>query len=149
MLYFKFEAYAATQLQVNGSTNSFVFVVDGPLPVRQVLHPEALKKAIQLPRHYWTYFDIKREYRRLFNNNENLNTLQDILTSTYTMNYSNRSDVGVFWYESVTYRKTTYLQYSIPYSASALVLMFKYLKIGVVAAPQAYSKLARRLLLSF
>uniref|UniRef100_A0A915KCC5 Uncharacterized protein n=1 Tax=Romanomermis culicivorax TaxID=13658 RepID=A0A915KCC5_ROMCU len=37
-----------------------VLVVDNPLTVRQVLHPEAARKGLRLPDYYWSFLNLKR-----------------------------------------------------------------------------------------
>lgn len=67
-----------TFLKISGlGLETFVFVTDGQLPIRQVIYPEALKKNINLSG-YFGIFGDRKEYRRLLNNNESLGTLQDI-----------------------------------------------------------------------
>jgi epithelial splicing regulatory protein 1/2 len=44
-------------------------VTDGNLPIRQVLHPDALRKNIQLSDAFYSYFDIRKELPHLVNNN--------------------------------------------------------------------------------
>ena len=39
-------------------------MVDGQLPLRQCLHPEAGAKDIQLPAYYWRFSDLRKEYVR-------------------------------------------------------------------------------------
>jgi epithelial splicing regulatory protein 1/2 len=44
----------------------FCFCTDGPLHLRQCLHPEAFRKKLNLPSHYYRYFDIRQCFRNCY-----------------------------------------------------------------------------------
>ncbi|XP_040210614.1 epithelial splicing regulatory protein 1 isoform X2 [Rana temporaria] len=47
-----------------GVGTSFCLCTDGQLHIRQVLHPEASKKNILLPDCFYSFFDLKKEFRK-------------------------------------------------------------------------------------
>ncbi|KAI4876784.1 hypothetical protein NFI96_021613, partial [Prochilodus magdalenae] len=44
--------------------NSYTLCVDGPLLIRQALHPEASKKNLVLPECFYSFVDLKREFHK-------------------------------------------------------------------------------------
>lgn len=74
----QFEPYVAKLCEQEGDQVTLVTV--GPLAVRQVLHPEALRKETPLSELYYKYYDLKREIKTLLNNNGSaVNSLVDIV----------------------------------------------------------------------
>ena len=60
-----------TYLRNNLSSNcTFCLVTDGQLHLRQVLHPEATKKCLPLPEYFHRFFDLRKEFRNCFKNND-------------------------------------------------------------------------------
>ncbi|EAT36489.1 AAEL011420-PA [Aedes aegypti] len=59
----QFDSYTRS-LQIDPCGGNFRLVVDGQLPLRQCLHPEAGAKDIQLPAYYWRFSDLRKEYVR-------------------------------------------------------------------------------------
>ncbi|KAJ6647673.1 Corepressor interacting with RBPJ 1, partial [Pseudolycoriella hygida] len=57
----KFDQYVRS-LSIDPDSPSFRLVTDGPLPLRQCLHPEACAKDIELPSYYCRYSDLKKEF---------------------------------------------------------------------------------------
>uniref|UniRef100_A0ABD2X4I4 Uncharacterized protein n=1 Tax=Trichogramma kaykai TaxID=54128 RepID=A0ABD2X4I4_9HYME len=59
------------------------FVVDGQAPLRQCLHPEACNKHIELPAHYCTFHDLRKEFAACYSSNDELSMLgiQDMIES--------------------------------------------------------------------
>lgn len=57
---------------------SFTLVTDGQLHLRQVLHPEAIKKGITLPPYCYRFFDVRKEFRKYYRNLD-MHTLEDML----------------------------------------------------------------------
>ncbi|XDV40320.1 hypothetical protein PO909_009421 [Leuciscus waleckii] len=49
-----------------GAGNSFCLCADGQLHVRQVLHPEASSKNILLPECFFSFFDLRKEFKKKF-----------------------------------------------------------------------------------
>lgn len=61
----QFDHYVKAKL--NGDYGpSFQFITDGQLHLRQVLHPEAHRKNIQLPDYYYKFFDLRKEFRKFY-----------------------------------------------------------------------------------
>jgi epithelial splicing regulatory protein 1/2 len=59
----------------------FCFCTDGPLHLRQCLHPEAFRKKLSLPSHFFRYFDLRRCVRQQYNDERPVcTTLNDMLT---------------------------------------------------------------------
>ncbi|CAG7819134.1 unnamed protein product [Allacma fusca] len=50
----------------NAGDEEFTLVVDGQLPLRQCLHPEACAKEISLPAYYNSFFDLKKEFAKRY-----------------------------------------------------------------------------------
>jgi len=45
---------------------SFTFCTDGPHHLRLVLHPEACNKGIQLQSYFHSYFNLRKEFQKLY-----------------------------------------------------------------------------------
>ncbi|XP_035793821.1 RNA-binding protein fusilli-like isoform X2 [Anopheles albimanus] len=59
----QFDEYTKS-LNLDPHSASFRLVTDGQLPLRQVLHPEASAKEIDLPDYYWRFCDLRKEFVR-------------------------------------------------------------------------------------
>ncbi|KAK2190891.1 hypothetical protein NP493_65g02011 [Ridgeia piscesae] len=57
---------------------SFCFITDGPLHLRLCMHPEACKKNIHLPDHYYRYFDLRRDFKKFYKADV-INCIKDML----------------------------------------------------------------------
>jgi len=57
---------------------SFHVITDGQLHLRQVLHPEASNKTISLPDYFNTFYDLRKEFRKFYRNND-IQTIEDII----------------------------------------------------------------------
>jgi len=68
------DSYINTQL-LDGH---FCLVTDGQLHLRQVLHPEATKKTISLPAYFYQFYDLRKEFRKFYRNND-MRTVEDML----------------------------------------------------------------------
>ncbi len=53
-------------------------LTDGQLHLRQVLHPEAIKKGIVLPSYFNTFYDLRKEFRKCYRNND-MKSVEDML----------------------------------------------------------------------
>ena len=51
------DTYLTNQCSTLG--DGFILCTDGPLPIRQVIYPETVKKNGTLPEHYGRYVDVK------------------------------------------------------------------------------------------
>lgn len=60
------------------SGQSFHLVTDGQLHLRQVLHPETCQKNISLPDYYYSFFDLRKEFRKFYHSDE-IQSVQDML----------------------------------------------------------------------
>ncbi|GFQ88306.1 epithelial splicing regulatory protein 1 [Trichonephila clavata] len=60
------------------NAQSFHLVTDGQMHLRQVLHPEASQKNINLPHYYYSFFDLRKEFRKFYNSEE-IHSIQDML----------------------------------------------------------------------
>uniref|UniRef100_A0A673JJK3 Epithelial splicing regulatory protein 1-like n=1 Tax=Sinocyclocheilus rhinocerous TaxID=307959 RepID=A0A673JJK3_9TELE len=49
-----------------GAGNTFYLCTDGQLHIRQVLHPEASSKNILLPECFFSFFDLRKEFKKKF-----------------------------------------------------------------------------------
>ncbi|CAF4135940.1 unnamed protein product, partial [Rotaria magnacalcarata] len=59
------------------------FVCENCLHIRQCLHPESVKKStIPLPNYYWSYFDLRNEFKHMYKTTEcyNINTMLEKLS---------------------------------------------------------------------
>ena len=50
-----------------GSLDQACIITDGPIPLRQTLHPEALRKNIPLNKLFFSYFDLQKEFSKAYN----------------------------------------------------------------------------------
>ena len=57
----------------------FCFCTDGPLHLRMCLHPEAFRKKIQLPPHYFRYFDLRRRVSQFSKTDRTFGSLKEVL----------------------------------------------------------------------
>ncbi|XP_074603955.1 uncharacterized protein LOC141857360 [Brevipalpus obovatus] len=73
----EFDQYAKSKLD-NGGNQSFRLIIDGQLHLRQVLLPEASNKGINLPDYFYSFHDIKKEFRKFYRNND-IRTVEEIL----------------------------------------------------------------------
>ncbi|XP_076335363.1 epithelial splicing regulatory protein 1-like isoform X2 [Tachypleus tridentatus] len=62
----------------NDGQRNFFLVTDGQFHLRQVLHPEATKKNITLPDYFFSFFDLRKEFRTFYHTDEIL-SIQDML----------------------------------------------------------------------
>ncbi|KAF4090965.1 hypothetical protein AMELA_G00031690 [Ameiurus melas] len=59
----QFQQAVSAELKTLGRS-SYTLCVDGPLLVRQALHPEASKKNLVLPECFYSFVDLKREFHK-------------------------------------------------------------------------------------
>lgn len=57
----------------------FCFCTDGPLHLRMCLIPECIRKNINLPNHFFRFFDLRKEFRKLYKCEGPINCLKDML----------------------------------------------------------------------
>ena len=46
--------------------NNFAFCIDGPQLIRLCLQAEAMQKALQLRSYFFSYFDLRKEFQKLY-----------------------------------------------------------------------------------
>ncbi|KAI4565962.1 hypothetical protein MJT46_009337 [Ovis ammon polii x Ovis aries] len=59
----KFNQSVSNELNIGVGT-SFCLCTDGQLHVRQILHPEASKKNVLLPECFYSFFDLRKEFKK-------------------------------------------------------------------------------------
>uniref|UniRef100_A0AAY4F005 RRM domain-containing protein n=1 Tax=Denticeps clupeoides TaxID=299321 RepID=A0AAY4F005_9TELE len=59
----QFQQSVSAEVKALGRS-SYTLCVDGPLIIRQVLHPEASKKNLVLPECFYTFVDLKKEFHK-------------------------------------------------------------------------------------
>ena len=57
----------------------FVFCTDGQLHLRMCLLPEATKKNIALPTHFYRFFDLRKEFKKFYKAERPINCIKDML----------------------------------------------------------------------
>uniref|UniRef100_T1ILP7 RRM domain-containing protein n=1 Tax=Strigamia maritima TaxID=126957 RepID=T1ILP7_STRMM len=73
----QFDQFARTKLDSDAG-RSFLLITDGQLPLRQVLHPEACNKNIDLPESFYTFYDLRKEFRKFYHSEE-MQNIKDML----------------------------------------------------------------------
>lgn len=71
------DQFAKGKLQ-SESGRSFQVITEGQLHLRQVLHPEACNKNITLPDYFHTFYDLRKEFRKFYRNND-VHTVDDMV----------------------------------------------------------------------
>ena len=70
---------ATVQEKINElGLNDFSLITDGSLHIRQALIPECTKKEIKLPHYYYSFFDIRNEFRKFAQIDQKINNLAEI-----------------------------------------------------------------------
>ncbi|XP_054722773.1 LOW QUALITY PROTEIN: RNA-binding protein fusilli-like [Uloborus diversus] len=72
------DQFVQTKIIPDGHGRNFHLVTDGQLHLRQVLHPEACQKHISLPDYYYSFFDLRKEFRKLYSSEE-IHSIQEML----------------------------------------------------------------------
>ncbi|RWS03372.1 epithelial splicing regulatory protein 1-like protein, partial [Dinothrombium tinctorium] len=65
----EFDQYAKGKLH-SETGRSFQLITEGQFHLRQVLHPEACNKGITLPDYFHTFYDLRKEFRKFYRNND-------------------------------------------------------------------------------
>ncbi|XP_018618612.1 epithelial splicing regulatory protein 1 isoform X3 [Scleropages formosus] len=66
-----------------GAGASFCLCTDGQLHIRQVIHPEASNKNIVLPECFYSFFDLRKEFKKKFPESADLKDLDVQLMANY------------------------------------------------------------------
>uniref|UniRef100_A0A8C5PTW3 Epithelial splicing regulatory protein 1 n=1 Tax=Leptobrachium leishanense TaxID=445787 RepID=A0A8C5PTW3_9ANUR len=70
----QFNQSVGNELNIGVGT-SFCLCTDGQLHIRQVLHPEASKKNIMLPECFYSFFDLRKEFKKCLPGSSDSNEL--------------------------------------------------------------------------
>jgi len=57
----------------------FLFCTDGQLHLRMCLLPETTRKNIALPTHFHRFFDLRKEFKKLYKTERPINCIKDML----------------------------------------------------------------------
>ncbi|XP_014675115.1 PREDICTED: epithelial splicing regulatory protein 1-like isoform X2 [Priapulus caudatus] len=74
----QFDQFARTKLHGDAG-GSFHFVTDGQLHFRQCLHPEAGNKNVELPPYFYSFFDLRKEFKKFYHQVEDVSCVKDML----------------------------------------------------------------------
>ncbi|KAM6125856.1 epithelial splicing regulatory protein 1 [Pterocles gutturalis] len=85
----QFNQSVSNELNIGVGT-SFCFCTDGQLHIRQVLHPEASKKNILLPECFYSFFDLRKEFKKCCPGSPDVSKL-DVVTMTEYLNLDKSS----------------------------------------------------------
>ncbi|KAJ8394574.1 hypothetical protein AAFF_G00043770 [Aldrovandia affinis] len=77
-------------VEVNGA--SLCLCTDGQLHIRQVIHPEASSKNIMLPECFFSFFDLRKEFKKNFPSSADLKDLDIQVMADYLNITSDSSD---------------------------------------------------------
>ncbi|XP_075530023.1 epithelial splicing regulatory protein fusilli isoform X3 [Dermacentor variabilis] len=72
----QFSQWARARLEAEAG-GQFYFVTDGQLPLRQALHPEAVRHGILLPDTFYHFFDLRKEFQAFYG--KAVDSVQDML----------------------------------------------------------------------
>ncbi|XP_077543133.1 epithelial splicing regulatory protein fusilli isoform X1 [Haemaphysalis longicornis] len=73
----QFSQWARARLEAEAG-GQFYFVTDGQLPLRQALHPEAVRHGVLLPDAFYHFFDLRKEFQAFYG--KAVDSVQDMLT---------------------------------------------------------------------
>ncbi|KAH9362421.1 hypothetical protein HPB48_020169 [Haemaphysalis longicornis] len=73
----QFSQWARARLEAEAG-GQFYFVTDGQLPLRQALHPEAVRHGVMLPDAFYHFFDLRKEFQAFYG--KAVDSVQDMLT---------------------------------------------------------------------
>ncbi|KAM9164362.1 epithelial splicing regulatory protein 1 [Pangshura tecta] len=90
----QFNQSVSNELNIGVGT-SFCLCTDGPLHIRQLLHPEASKKNILLPECFYSFFDLRKEFKKCCPDSSDVNKL-DVAAMTEYLNLEKSSQAWRF-----------------------------------------------------
>ncbi|XP_061572773.1 epithelial splicing regulatory protein 1 isoform X2 [Cololabis saira] len=61
-----FNLQLTNEVNSEGTGTSLCLCTDGQLPIRQVIHPEAVSKNILVPDCFYSFFDLRKEFKKHF-----------------------------------------------------------------------------------
>uniref|UniRef100_A0A8C2SQE3 Epithelial splicing regulatory protein 1 n=1 Tax=Coturnix japonica TaxID=93934 RepID=A0A8C2SQE3_COTJA len=85
----QFNQSVSNELNIGVGT-SFCFCTDGQLHIRQVLHPETSKKNILLPECFYSFFDLRKEFKKCCPGSPDISKL-DVAAMTEYLNIDKNS----------------------------------------------------------
>ncbi|XP_069076587.1 epithelial splicing regulatory protein 1 isoform X1 [Pleurodeles waltl] len=90
----QFNQSVSNELNIGVGT-SFSLCTDGQLHIRQVLHPEASKKNILLPECFYSFFDLRKEFKKCCPGSPDVSEL-DVKAMVNYLNLEEHSSVDQF-----------------------------------------------------
>ncbi|XP_060051950.1 epithelial splicing regulatory protein 1 isoform X8 [Erinaceus europaeus] len=81
----QFNQSVSNELNIGVGT-SFCLCTDGQLHVRQILHPEASKKNVLLPECFYSFFDLRKEFKKCCPGSPDIDKL-DVAAMTECLNF--------------------------------------------------------------
>ncbi|XP_028673471.1 epithelial splicing regulatory protein 1 isoform X1 [Erpetoichthys calabaricus] len=78
----QFTQQVSNEINLGGGT-TFCLCTDGQLHIRQVLHPEASNKNIMLPECMYSFFDLRKEFKKCFPDSPEIKELDVYLMAKY------------------------------------------------------------------
>lgn len=89
---FQFNQSVSNELNIGVGT-SFCLCTDGQLHVRQILHPEASKKNVLLPECFYSFFDLRKEFKKCCPGSPDIDKL-DVAAMIEGLNFEKNSSVS-------------------------------------------------------
>ncbi|XP_053874407.1 epithelial splicing regulatory protein 1 isoform X1 [Malaclemys terrapin pileata] len=90
----QFNQSVSNELNIGVGT-SFCLCTDGQLHIRQLLHPEASKKNILLPECFYSFFDLRKEFKKCCPDSSDVDKL-DVAAMTEYLNLEKSSPAWCF-----------------------------------------------------
>lgn len=76
----QFERFlCAKEVHPDHGGRPFTFCTDGQLHLRMCLLPEATRKNIALPEHFYKFFDLRKEFKKFYKTERPINCINDML----------------------------------------------------------------------
>jgi inhibitor of KinA sporulation pathway (predicted exonuclease) len=76
----QFERFlCAKEVHPDHGGRPFSFCTDGQLHLRMCLLPEATRKNIALPAHFYKFFDLRKEFKKFYKTERPINCIKDML----------------------------------------------------------------------
>ncbi|XP_060249927.1 epithelial splicing regulatory protein 1 isoform X7 [Ovis aries] len=88
----QFNQSVSNELNIGVGT-SFCLCTDGQLHVRQILHPEASKKNVLLPECFYSFFDLRKEFKKCCPGSPDIDKL-DVAAMTECLNFEKNSSAS-------------------------------------------------------
>nr|XP_035132594.2 epithelial splicing regulatory protein 1 isoform X2 [Callithrix jacchus] len=88
----QFNQSVSNELNIGVGT-SFCLCTDGQLHIRQILHPEASKKNVLLPECFYSFFDLRKEFKKCCPGSPDIDKL-NVAAMTEYLNFGKNSSVS-------------------------------------------------------